>query len=81
MNGPTRFVALALLLTAIACSGDNAPASAPSLPSTGGGTTTTPAPSPPTPSPPPTGGGGATPAFAGQATSATDGSGAAFNRS
>ena len=35
----------------------------------------------PAPSPPPTGGGGAPPAFAGEANSATDGSGAAFNRS
>ena len=115
MNGPTRFVALALLLTAIACSTDNAPASAPSPPSTGAGTTPapssptpepstptpapstpapapsptpapapspTPAPSPsPTPAPSPPTGGGAPPAFAGEAYSATDGSGAAFNRS
>ena len=107
MNGPTRFVALALLLSAIACSSDTTPASTPSPPSTGGGTTSTPAsptpapstpapapstptpapstptpaPSTPAPAPSPTGGGGATPAFAGEADSATDGAGSAFNRS
>jgi len=60
---PTRFIALAMLLAAVAC----------------GSSSSAPAASSPSPSPSP--GGGSVPAFAGEANSATDGAGEAFNRS